>query len=218
VSRTLGAEPGTPITITGSPPILIALSSAATAFETASGGSVFASAGILDSAGNRVFTADLSEDFSAGTTFTIHGSSSDRVVINIPSTDGLGFNGSIVLDGGITPDHVLFNLVKGDFDTLTGGDTLMIDTDGNPTIGTFLVPNGNFIITDSMIFGRIFGGGAEFDSIIQTSDPTDPSFMTSIVAPPPFQTPEPTSLALLGAGLVALGIIRRHRRPVGLSS
>jgi hypothetical protein len=193
VSKTLGAEPGTPITIkgrplkdyTGSPKI-----SMAAAFQM-SGASVDASSGKLDRFGNRVFTATLSETFTAGTAFTIYGTNSDRVVINIPSTEGLSFDGSIVLDGGITPDHVLFNFHKGDFDTLTGGDTLMIDTDGNPTTGTFLIPNGNFIVTDSMIFGRIFGGGSEFDSTVQTMNPTDPTFRTSIVAPPPFPTPEP---------------------------
>jgi len=215
LSLMLRSETGTPLVITGTPEL----------------NSVNASSGMLDSAGNRVFTATIGitsgefpeSTFTAGTTFTINGSSSDFVVINIPNVpsidgDTVGFDGSIVLSGGITPDHVLFNFDKGDFDTLTGGDTLMIDTDGNPTTGIFLDPNGNFIITNSMIFGRIFGGGSEFDSIIQTTDPTDPSFRTTIVAPPPFQTPEPTSLALLGAGLVALGIIRRHRRPVGLSS
>jgi len=167
-----------------------------------------------DPFGNRVFTASISEGFVAGTTFTIHGSSSDRVVVNIHSTDRLGFDGSIVLEGGITPDHVLFNFDKGDFDTLSGGDTLMIDTDGNPTTGTFLDPNGAFIVTNSMIFGRIFGGGSQADSFIQTLNPTDPNFRTSVVAPPPFVTPEPTSLVLLGAGLAAFGMIRRRHRRV----
>jgi choice-of-anchor A domain-containing protein len=172
MSRTLGAERGKPITIMG-------------------GGSVYASTGKMDSAGNRVFTATLSEAFTAGTTFTIHGSNSDRVVINIPSTDGHGFDGSIVLEGGITPDHVLFNFHKGDFATLAGGDTLMINTDGNPTTGMFVNINGNFIVTNSMIFGRVFGGGSEFNSTIQTMNPTNPDFRTNIVAPPLFPTPEP---------------------------
>jgi hypothetical protein len=172
ISRTLGAERGTWITIMG-------------------GGSVYASKGKSDSTGNRVFTATLSETFTAGTTFTIRGTESDRVVINVPSTDGLGFDGSIVLEGGITPDHVLFNFHKGDFKTLAGGDTLTINTDGNRTAGTFLNPNGNFIITDSMIFGRIFGGGSEFNSIVQTMNPTNPDFRTNIVAPPSFITPKP---------------------------
>jgi hypothetical protein len=212
LSRTLGAITDTPTAIiTG-------------------GGSVDASSGKLVN-GNYVFTGVIGttdgefprSTFNAGDKFTVNGTSDQLVVINIPDIptideETVGFDGSIVLAGGITPDHVLFNFDKGDFDTLTGGDTLMIDTDGNPTTGIFLDPNGNFLITDSMIFGRIFGGGAEFDSIIQTLHPTDPSFRTNIVAPPPFQTPEPTSLALLGAGLAALGMFRRHRRSVGLLS
>jgi hypothetical protein len=68
---------------------------------------------------------------------------------------------------------------------------LTIDTDGNRTTGIFLNPNGNFIITDSMIFGRIFGGGSEVNSIIQTMNPTNPDFRTTIVAPPRITTPEP---------------------------
>jgi hypothetical protein len=170
-SETLGAERGMPITIRG-------------------GGSVYASTGKLDGFGNRVFTAALSQDFGAGTTFTIigNGTVGQFVVFNIASTDGLGFNGSIVLEGGIPSDHVLFNFHKGDFETLTGGDTLMINTDGNQTTGVFLNPNGNFVITNSMIFGRIFGGGSEFNSTIQTLNPTNPDFRTNIVAPAPFPT------------------------------
>ena len=193
LSQTLGRETGTLLSISG-------------------GGSVNASTGMLDGAGNRVFTANIvgvsnrENAFIAGSTFTINGSSSDRVVVNIPSTDGFGLNGSIVLEGGITPDHVLFNLDAGDFATLSGGDTLLMDTAGNMTTGIFLDPNGNFKITDTSVFGRIFGGGSQFDSVIQASN---------IVAPPPFVTPapEPASLALLGASLIAFGVIRRRHRP-----
>jgi hypothetical protein len=200
LSRTLRDISGTPITITG-------------------GGSVDATS-VKPVNGNSVFTGTIGHintelgpesTFTAGTTFTIHGSSSDFVVINIPSTDGLGFDGSIVLEGGITSDHVLFNFDKGNFDNLTGGDTLTIDTNGNPTTGIFLDPNGDFQITDSMIFGRIFGGGSQVDSTISSSNPS--SFRTSIVAPPPFPTPEPTSLVLLGSSLAVFGIIRRRQRP-----
>jgi hypothetical protein len=188
ISQTLSGETGAPLTISG-------------------GGSVNASSGNLVN-GNEVFTATIDSSFFDGTTFTINGTGSQFVVVNIPSTDGLGFNGSIVLTGGITSDHVLFNFDAGNFHTLSGGDTLTIDTAGNTTTGTFLDPNGDIQITNTVLDGRIFGGDT-LDALISNS---------TIVGPPPlhppFPTPEPTSLALLGACLGVLGIFRRRHRPL----
>jgi hypothetical protein len=150
---------------------------------------------------NLVFTATIGKmpaetetgfvsTFTAGTSFTIYGKSDQFVAINIASTDGLGFDGSILLEGGITSDHVLFNFHKGDFETLTGGDTLMINTNGNTTTGTFANINGNFNITNTRMVGRVIGGGDESNSTIQTMNPADPTFRTTIIAPPLFATPE----------------------------
>lgn len=186
LSQGLSTETGTPIRLTGD-------------------ATLTASRGFFDGH-NFVFTA-TEVSFRKGSTFTINGTSSDFVVINIPAsaaTDGVvALNGRIVLTGGITPDHVVFNLTGGDYSTLSGGDALLIDTGDlvKETMGTFLDPNGALDINESLIFGRVFGG-----------DTTDMTFDDStLIAPPPFAAPEPSSLALLGSGLIALVLHRRRR-------
>jgi hypothetical protein len=174
-----------------------------TSLLISAGGSIDASTrGIIDANGNEVFTASISPNFTAGTTFTINRASNQFVVINT-TTGGLPLNGSIVLTGGITSDHVLFNFDAGNFDTMSGGDPLIIDTAGNLTEGTFLDPNGSLDISDSIILGRIFGGDT-LDANISGS---------TITAPPRFAVPEPISAGLLGAGLLAVAIIRRRQGP-----
>lgn len=167
------------------------------------GGSLNASTGIFDG-NNEVFTATIDPNFAAGTTFTINGdgTGTQTVVLNV-TTGGLPFNGSIVLTGGLTSDQVLFNFDAGDYATGTGGDPLIIEN-GLPTldpatIGTYLDPNGPIQIIDSVIDGRVLGGGSIDDFVITDSTINSP-------------IPEPTSLVLFGAGLVAFGIIRRRHR------
>jgi hypothetical protein len=134
-----------------------------------------------------------SSTFPAGATFTISGTADQFVIFDIPSTRGVGFDGSVMLEGGITPDRVLFNFDAG---------PLLIDTGGRVTMGTFLDPSGIFNINNTILNGRIFGGDAGDSSIIGST----------IDAPPFFQTPEPTSLVLLGVGLLLTGIVRRRGR------
>jgi hypothetical protein len=197
-SQMLSSEPGFTQTISG-------------------GGSVNASSGTLDSAGNRVFTATIGS-FPAGTTFTINGdgTGTQTVVFNIGGTGALSFDGSMVLTGGLTPDQVLFNFDGGDFETNSGGPDLTIDTtpfaepsillaaatppNAQTTTGTFFDPNGSIGVLDSIIDGRVFGA------------PTDFTITDSTIVSPASSVPEPASLTLLGAGLVGFGIIRRRHR------
>jgi hypothetical protein len=151
LSQTLGSQAGTSISVT-------------------SGGAINASAGTLDGGGNRIFTVS-SVNFANGT-FTITGGASDYVVLNVGSS--AAFNGSIVLAGGITSDHVLINMFGGNYTTHTGGPTLTISTNGATTTGTFLDPNGGMQINHSELLGRFFGGDVVNQQIVSGADITAP--------------------------------------------
>jgi len=174
-----------------------------TAVNIASGGSINASSGALDANGNRVFTATINSNFSAGTTFTINGTASQHVVLNIPTTGGHGFNGSIVLAGGITSDQVLFNFDAGNYSTLSGGDTLTISTSGNATTGIFLDPNGNIQINHSILDGRLFGGDTQNMQIVSGA-----TIVAPVGVPGPF-----AGAGLPGLVAACLGLLTLRRRP-----
>jgi hypothetical protein len=182
LSMALSTESGTGVTITN-------------------GASISSGSGILDGSGNRVFTATLNP-FNAGDTFTINGASTDYVVINVPSTGGHGFNGSIVLAGGISSDHVLINLTKGTYATLSGGDTLTISTSGNTTTGIFLNPNGDIQINHSTLNGRLFGGDTQNMAIVSGAN---------IVAPPS-AVPEPTHTAFVFGLMMAIAVVAVRKK------
>jgi hypothetical protein len=196
LSQSLGLETGTSTTIS-------------------TGGSINASAGTLDAGGNRVFKV-TSISFPNGK-FTVNGAASDYVVLNIAGSVGNnGLNGSVVLAGGISADHVLFNYTpstsnlttyNSDYTNLTGGPTMTISTNGAKTTGIFLDPTGDFQVNHSDITGFVFGGDTHNSAFVSGAK----------IALPPVnvaQTPEPASLTLLGigvAGMAGYGCRRRKQ-------
>jgi len=185
LSQTLGGEAGTNLTLTSSQ-------------------TINATAGILDAGGNRVFDT-TSVNLNNSTTLTINGSASDFVVINVTDNNP-AFNGEIVLTGGITSDHVLFNMFGGNYTTHTGGPTLTISTNGQVTTGTFLDPNGGMQINHSTLNGRFFGGDVVNQQIVSGAD---------INAPPSGQgespVPEPSTVVLALTGFFGIGLSRLRR-------
>ena len=187
-SQTLGAVTGTTLTLTSSQTI-----NASSGVATTINGET---AEVFNAAG-----ANLSN----GTVLDIQGSATDLVVVNVTAT--AAFNGQIVLTGGLTSDHVLFNLFGGDFTTHTGGPTLTISTNGQTTTGIFLDLNGGMQINHSVLNGRFFGGDVVNQQIVSGADINAPPSQTPSV-------PEPSSMAmvLVIGGLSISGYAWRRRR------
>jgi hypothetical protein len=173
LSTTLGAETGTGLSIN---------------LNNLQSQTVNATDGTQDSGHNYVFTLS-SLTFNNGATLTINGASSQYVVINVTANNPQ-FGGTIGLTGGITSDHVLFNV--------TGtGSTLQISANGATETGTFLDPNGTVSINHSVLDGRLFGGDSHDMSVVSGG------YVDAPAVPEP--TPIIAGIALLCIVLVEVG-------------
>ena len=185
LSASLGGEAGT----------AVAIDTGETGKQT-----IYAANGKLDGNGNRVFNVT---DFSFGknTTLTISGDpAGDSVVFNF--SDDATFGGSITLAKGLSSDQVMFNFPGGS--DLDEGVTLKINANGGTEYGTFLNPNGQIIITNSVVQGRVFGGGSQ-DEDIESG--------CSVIAPNvvPTPVPEPEICAMIAMGIAGLWVARWRR-------
>ena len=188
LSTTLGAESGSNLTVN---------------INNNQSFTLQASTGTLDTNGNRVFTMS-SWNFGGGSTLTINGNGSNSVVINDPvsAVNNPMFKGAIVLTGGLTPDQVLFNFTGGS--GLTGGPTLTINDNGVTEYGTFLDPNGQMSMDNSVLDGHFFGGDTGNDQVVSGA----------AVEIPMSNVPEPAPVALLAMSLVLCGMLRLRVRTV----
>jgi hypothetical protein len=189
LASTLGAEPGTSVSI-----------------NIGNGGSqtIQASSGTLDSGGNEVFTVSggLNLNSNSSTTgLTINGSSSQYVVINFASLSNL--NGAILLTGGLTPDHVLFNYVNTD-GTPVGGN-FNASSNHNTLSGDFLIVGSKVTWNAVTLDGRLFGGASGQDFQINSGfNLNHPTNITTV--------PEPASLIMGStAAVISLGYFWRRR-------
>lgn len=136
-----------------------------------------------------------------GNVVTINGApSGDAVVFNFGSSLGnVNLGGDVVLNG-LTDDQVLWNFTS-------SGDN--IDLNNNASSyplpeayqGDILAPNDNLSLVNANLDGRVLGGDSGNMQIVSGDT------ITASVE----NTPEPGTLVMLGAGLLALVALKRKR-------
>jgi choice-of-anchor A domain-containing protein len=162
------------------------------------------SAGQLDTVNGvtyRVFNV-TSYSENDGKLLTINGDGSgDDVILNFGSSSNVNLGGDVSLTGGLTDDNVLWNFTS-------SGKNISLNNNASSFplplafMGDILAPNDVLSLTNANLDGRVWGGDSQDMQIV--SGDTINGLATTI--------PEPGSLTLLGAGLVAFGVLRRRQR------
>lgn len=193
LSQTLGGETGTAITLK-------------------SGTTINANAGTLDAQGNRVFTANQTDDLSGGTgVITINGDGSHKVVINV-TDNGHGFHAhQVVLTGGLKANDIIWNYAGGNATTLSGGQTLSLNSGYNGAhpddilTGIFLDPFGTISMDSTELQGHIYGGDTHNMQLVSGEYLISPT--------PDIETvPDATStILLLAPGFLLVAAFARKR-------
>jgi len=163
----------------------------------------FSSSGYLTATGftGLVGSFLLYIDPNKDTTKSLPGSGSGDVVVGGTSDDYLiAFATNLISGLGVVGTPGAFDLIFNDF-TLTTGDN---------NAGTAGTQNGDLYFTEPRPFHLLVQTNGDFDKFPTVPGPGTYSNITGDISAV-FKVPEPGSLAMLGLGLLGLGMSRRRK-------
>jgi hypothetical protein len=145
----------------------------------------------IDITGQGVVYYTFGSNVNTNLPITITGGPNDIIIFEVPNNRTVTLNAAITLQGGMTPDNVLWNITN----TATT-NVLNINAGDQEIEGDFIVA-GKYTITNALIYGRVFGGAG---AVAWNGDGNETT------------VPEPATWSLTAAALAAAALLRRTLR------
>lgn len=117
------------------------------------------------------------------------------VLINVHGSAAKMQNFGFFLDG-VTAENILFNFV----------DAKSLNMQGIGVMGSILAPNASVVFNNGQLNGQLIA-----KSLSGTGESHNRLFNGDFTTTPDTQTPEPSTFAMIGAGAVGVGLLRRRR-------
>jgi hypothetical protein len=139
-------------------------------------------------------------------TFNDNGKAGAKYIVNVTGAFSLS-NTKIQVSGGAAASDIIFNIE---------GTGQNVQITGGTTLGTLLVPNSNVTIGGGgTLTGALIAGVNNAGKSYTLTEQSSGYNITQFAYVPRANVPEPSSIALLGAGMAALAGLRRRKRAGG---